>query len=168
MFSKTKWLILFMALSLAACNRGPNAWENFKHKYADKGTTIRLNGVMRLGLRMFAGSNPDPETHALMNILKKMKGVEITIIPESQANYTPKEIAHLTDLLNRSRYESMVNVRKGNQMLNLWVRGDKDTFSDPLALFHDGNDLVMVEMKGILTTGDLQTITNACLKYVGD
>lgn len=151
----------------AACNRDsdPDAWDMFKNKYADKGTTIRLNGLMRLGLRMFAGADQDPKTRALMNIVKKMKGVEIHIIPVSQAHYSSAEVIRLSDVRDKSRYKSLVSVRKGSQLVNLWARGDDNTFKDPLTLIHDGDDLIMIEMKGTLTTDDLRTLTQAGMKY---
>jgi hypothetical protein len=167
MFSKGKWLFLILALSLAACNRGSHQWDSFQEKYADKGTTIRLNGLMKLGLNLFADKAHDPETRALLHILKKMKGVEINIIPASRAHFTAREVTRLSDALDRSRYESLINVRRGDQMVNLWARGDENTFSDPLVLVNSGSEVVLITMKGTLTTEDIQTLTQAGMKYAG-
>ncbi len=154
-------------LLLSACSRhGEDEWESFKRKYASHGTTIRLNGLMRTGLQIAAAAEDDPETHALMDILKKMKGVEIHIIPAASAHFSAGEVSRLSEVLNHSRYESLINVRKGDQMVNLWARGGENDFSDPLVLVHSGSEVVMVEMKGTLTASDLQTLSQAGMKYV--
>ncbi|TAN18327.1 MAG: DUF4252 domain-containing protein [Chitinophagaceae bacterium] len=155
---------LLLTSALSACNRGQTDWQSFKDKYAADGTTIHLNGLMKLGMGLFA-NNSDPDTQALMRFLKKMKGIEINIIPQSQAHYTPAEVDRLSQLLNHSHYESLINIRKGSRLFNLWARGKEDEFSDPLALINDGNDVIMVEMKGTLTTQDIQSLTNAGMKY---
>lgn len=158
-------LLLLPLLLLAACNKESDAWETFKHKYADRGTTIHLNGLMRLGLQIFALTDQDEETRALMNIAKKMKDIEVHIIPASQAHFSSSDVHKLSGVLSKSDYESLISVRKGSQTVNLWARGDKDTFSDPLALIIDGDELIMVEMKGTLTASDIRTLTQTGMKY---
>jgi hypothetical protein len=161
MKTKIKWLLLMFIVVSAACNRGPREWNSFKQKYAGKGTTIRLNRLMKLGLQVFAHADHDPETQALMHILKKMQSIEINIIPRKQAQFASEEINHLSYLLNKSDYESLVNIRKGSQVVNVWARGDRDTFSDPLALINDGDEVILVEMKGALTAEDIQMLADA-------
>lgn len=159
---------LLLIFALSACNRGSRDWQNFKQKYGDKGTTIRLNGLMKLAATaIISKETDDPEAQAILHILKKMKGIEINIIPESQAHYTPEAVEHLTHLLNHSNYESLINIQKGNKLINLWACGKEDEFSDPLALVNDGNTVIMIEMKGTLSAKDIQTIVNAGTKYAG-
>lgn len=159
---------LLLIFALSACNQGPHDWQNFKQKYGAKGTTIRLNGIMKFAATAIISKEADdPETQAVAHILKKMKGIEINIIPKSQAHYTSEAVEHLARLLNHSSYESLINIRKGNKLVNLWARGKEDEFSDPLALINDGNTVIMVEMKGTLSAKDIQTIVNAGTKYAG-
>lgn len=155
-----KFLILILVLSFAACKKEPGAWENFKQKYADQGTTIRVNGLMKLALGMFM-NNDDPELQKAMDLLKKMKGVEINILDADQTHFNPKEVFTLAHKLNQSAYEPLINIRHGNELINLWAKGNKNTFSDPLALISTGDEVIMLEMKGTLTTEDIQLLTRA-------
>lgn len=160
---------LLLTFALSACNEGPHGWQNFKQKYGDKGTTIRLNGLMKLAAAAIISKEADhPEAQAVVHILKKMKGIEINIIPKSQAHYTPEAVEHLAHVLNHSSYESLINIQKGNKLVNLWARGKEDEFSDPLALINDGNTVIMVEMRGTLSAKDIQAIVNAGTKYAGE
>ncbi|MGH2643591.1 MAG: DUF4252 domain-containing protein [Chitinophagaceae bacterium] len=157
---------LLLVFTLSACNRGYRDWRNFRQKYASNGATIRLNGLMKLAASaIISKSTDDPEAEAIMHILNNMKGIEINIIPQSKAHYTVSEVDKLSRLLNHGSYESLINIQKGNKLINLWARGNQNEFSDPLALINDGNDVIMVEMKGTLSTKDIQTIVNAGMKY---
>lgn len=161
-------VLLLSVMLLAACNKGTDEWSHFKDKYASVGTTIHVNGLMRLGLAIALKNEHDPDTRNLLEILRKMKGVEIHIIPESSAHFSSSDVIHLTQALDKSNYESLLSVRKGDQMVNLWALGGKDAFSDPLALISSGGEVIMVEMKGTLTVSDIQTLTNAGKKYTED
>lgn len=161
---RISFLFLSATLLLASCHRGTNDWDQFKEKYASMGTTIRLNGLMKLGLAAALKNEDDPDTRNLLNILRKMKGVEIHIIPESWS-FTSADVVRLSQVLDKSSYESLISVQKGDQMVNLWALGGKDVFKDPLALIHSGTEVVMVEMKGTLTADDIQTLANAGRKY---
>lgn len=117
-----------LAFSLAACNHWDHDWEHFKEQYADKGTTIRLNGLMKLGLQIFAKTDDDPQTRALLNIVRKMHGVEIHIIPRARAHYEPSEVGKLSERMGQSDYQSLINVRSGGQLVHLWACGTGRTY----------------------------------------
>lgn len=158
-------LLLCFPFLLSACNNGPKDWHHFINQYGEIGTTIRVNGLMKLGLDIALKSSDDPATRNLLKIIKKMKGIEIHIIPVNSARFSSGDVVRLTQLLNKSSYESLISIRRGEEMINLWALGGQDSFSDPLALIHDGNEVIMVEMKGTLTTEDIQTLMNAGEKY---
>lgn len=162
-----KFLILIFALSFVACNNETNAWETFKHKYAGQGTTIRVNGLMKLALGMYI-DEADPEMQKAMDLLKKMKGVEINIMDDDQSHFSQEEVLNLVHKLNKSAYEPLINIRHGSDLINLWAKGNKNTFSDPLALINTGDEVIMVEMKGTLTTSDIQMLTRAGSIAIGN
>lgn len=167
-FLASSGIFLFAIMLLAACQKDAGDWDSFKAKYASAGTTIRVNGLMKLGLGIALKNENDPDTRHILQILKKMKGVEIHIIPGSAAHFSPSDVVRLSRALDKSHYDQLVSVRKGNQLVNLWALTDKDAFADPLALIYSGNEAVMVEMKGRLTAEDIQTLLNAGKKYVGN
>jgi hypothetical protein len=143
---------------MTACRSGSQDWEHFLHKHAGQGTTIRLNGVMKLGLQLWADADSDPESQEVVRILKKMKGVEVHIFDASRAHVSEGEVNHLTGLLDKSAYHTLLNVRHGGQQVHLWARGKDDAISDPLVLVCGEGKLVLAEMKGTLSADDLHTL----------
>jgi len=156
-----------MALLWSACHQGEDAWQQFKDRYAEKGTTIRVNGLMKWGLGIAADFSDDPEARAVMQILRKMKGVEIHVVPHRDVP-SAAEVNRLSGDLERHGYASLVAVRSEGTRVNLWARDRTDAFSDPLVLVRDDQVMVMVELRGTLTTEDIQTLVSAGEHYAGN
>lgn len=151
-----------MAILAGACHRGDNAWEQFKAPYLAKGTTIRIHSWMKWGLGAVASLSHDPQAQAVVPILRRMKAVEIHILP---AGSTPSagEITRLSGRLQTSGYASLVDVRSAGARVNLWARDEErtDELRDPLVMIRDDEVMVLVEMKGTLSVEDVHTLLSA-------
>lgn len=155
----------FLLLGAVSCRQHDDAWDRFIATYGAHGATIRVNGLIKWGLDAFGQFNDDPESRAILGIVRKMKGVEIHIIPARRVPEALPEVEKLGGRLEREGYGSLVNVRASGSEVNLWAKGDDDVLSDPLALVRDGETLVMVKMRGTLTAADLQTLLHAAGHY---
>ena len=160
-------LTAFLLPLLPACKQDeqPNAWETFKQEHAGAGTTVHINGLMKLGLGILSLTDDDPALRQLLPIVRKMKDIEVHVTPATKARNSYADMEKLSRVLDQSNYENLLSVRKGKQTFKLWASGNEDTFRNPLAVINDGEDVVLLEMKGSLTTKDLQIITSAGMHY---
>jgi|GEM_PF-2923201 len=151
------WIGLVI-LTMTACRSGSQHWEHFLDQHAGQGTTIRLNGLMKAGLQLWADADDDPQSQEVVRILKKMKAVEIHVFDASRAHVSDLEVNDLAGSLDKSAYHRLLNIRHGGQQLHLWARGSDASISDPLVLVSGEGKLVLAEVKGTLSANDLQTL----------
>lgn len=152
-------LLVLITLMAGACHREGNAWQQFKAPYLGKGTTIHVHTWMKWGLEAAAELSHDPRTAAVVPILRRMRAVEIHILPLA-AVPSSGEITRLSGRLACQGYASLIAVRSAGARVNLWARDEEHAgeLRDPLVVIRDEDVMVLVEMKGVLSADDVHTL----------
>lgn len=156
---RTCFLLLGIVLVTASCQRGSHGWEAFRASYPGGSVTIRIHPWMKWGLGVAAGLGHDPETAALVAIAKRMKAVEIHVFARGAAPFA-KALDRLDAGLKADGYASLVSLRSHGTRANLWAKDQAggDELRDPRILIADGDEMVLVEMTGVLKTSELKAL----------
>jgi hypothetical protein len=150
-------------LCFSACKTQQiSSWEGFKSRYADAGTSLRLNGpLFKLGMKIASVSADDPEAEDILHRLRKFRGVELHVIPIHKVGLSYEDVRNLDNLLLKDHYASLVNIRHEKDLVRIWAKGKEDEFKDPLVLINNEDDLVMIELRGSLTADDIGALADA-------
>lgn len=154
--------IIFSLLAVSCKTEKISSWEQFKSRYADDGFTLKINGgLFKLGSKIAAAAVDDKDSRQVLKSLSGLHGVAVHVIPIRAAGIPPEAIGHLGRMLQKDNYESLVDLRNGSDRVYLWAKGKGDEYKDPLILINSGNELLMVEMKGKITTDDIGSLAKA-------
>ncbi|GAA4305635.1 DUF4252 domain-containing protein [Compostibacter hankyongensis] len=157
--------LLSAILLMVSCRTSSkvSGWDDFKSRYAGDGVNVKVGGaIFKWGSGIAARATEDDEdAAALIRCLRKFRGVEVHAVPLKRIKFDAADVDRLDRSLQRDHYASLVTVRDGADHIHIWARGSEEEFRDPLILINDESDLVMVELKGVVTADDIGTLSRA-------
>ncbi|GJM35763.1 MAG: hypothetical protein DHS20C18_47640 [Saprospiraceae bacterium] len=143
---------LLLVLPLLSYSQDQNILQFYeKYQNIEEVTNITLQGWV---LKMASEFSDEAEVSQILNKITKLR----VLVMEGGNLVSQQECRDLVKKVKQNRFEDLMQIRDGGQVIEFLIREDKETITDVLVLISGDDQFVLLSLEGALKFSDLNNL----------